>query len=293
MNNYRIKNYFRYIFMSISIALFVSGCNEHQDSNNKADKMNIMNLAISDTTRQSIQKIKDRRILFAHHSVGENLIDGIKEIAKESGIDLKIDHISVAPLTNKNKFVDFSPGKNTQPKTKVDGFVNKIEQLDAEYIPDVAFMKFCFIDFLKDTDTNEVFSYYKKNILMLKKKRPDITFVHFTAPLMARSYDLKARIKRLLGKGHWIDITNVKRAKFNALLLETFHNDPIFDIATIESTHMDGGRVEFSYGGNIYYSLAPEYTDDGSHLNKLGRRVAASKMAVFLANALSENNKTN
>ncbi len=290
---YKIMVFFNWIklFISIYLAMLMSGCNESSDFN--TEKIMSATIVVTEKTRQAIQEINRHRILFAHHSVGGNLIDGIKEIAKELDVDIKIDHITVAPLTNKNKFVDFSPGKNTQPKTKIDGFVNKIEQLDAEYIPEIAFMKFCYVDFLKDTDVNDVFSYYKKSITMLKEKRPDIIFVHFTTPLMARSYDIKARVKRFFGKEHWIDVTNVKRAKFNGLLLKTFQQDPIFDIATIESTRVDGSRVDFSYDGKIYYSLAPEYTDDGSHLNILGRRVAASKMAVFLANTLSKNNKTN
>ena len=48
-------------------------------------------------------------------------------------------------------------------------------------------MKFCYVDFLKETDVNDVFTHYKKNLIILKNKRPDIKFVHFTVPLMKRS----------------------------------------------------------------------------------------------------------
>ena len=149
-----------------------------------------------------------------------------------------------------------------------------------------SFMKFCYVDFLKETDVDDVFTHYKKNIIILKNKRPDIKFVHFTVPLMKRSDEIKAKIMRLLGRDHWIDITNVKRAKFNELLLNTFSNDPVFDIAKIESTRLNGDRQEFLYNDKKYNSLVPEYTDDGGHLNKLGQRVVAKEFIQFLAKSL-------
>ena len=112
--------------IGISLALLLLSCNESDNSNFKATEMNSTTLAISETIRQSIKKIKDHRILFAHHSVGGNLIDGMNELAKESGIDLKIENINNRPLTIKNMFVDFSPGKNTHPITKIDSFLDEI-----------------------------------------------------------------------------------------------------------------------------------------------------------------------
>jgi len=285
MYRYSIFGSYKKLLIGISLAVLLLGCNE-SENNSKAEKMNSTTLAISESTRQSLEKIKNHRILFAHHSVGENILNGLKVLAKELSIDFKVTSINDIPLTNKYKFVDFHPGKNGQPKTKVDGFVNKLENPGSEYVPDIALMKFCYVDFLKETDVDVVFTYYKKNLMMLKKKRPDIKFVHFTVPLMKRSYDIKEKLMRLIGREHWIDITNVKRAKFNELLFNSFSNDPIFDIAKIESTRLDGNREEFLYKGKKYNSLVPEYTDDGGHLNKLGQRVVAKEFIHFLADSL-------
>ena len=274
------------LLIGISLTMLLLGCNDSVNNNSKVEKMNGTTLAISETTRQSIEKIKNYRILFAHHSVGENILNGLKNIAKEVGVEFKVEQIGTKPLTSRNKFVELAPGKNTHPKTKVDGFVAKLEKLGSEYVPDIAFMKFCYVDFLKETDVDDVFTHYKKNLIMLKNKRSDIKFVHFTVPLMKRSDDIKARLMRLVGRDHWIDVTNVKRAKFNELLLKTFSNDPVFDIAKIESTRLDGSREEFLYKDKKYNSLVPEYTDDGGHLNKLGQHVVATKFIHFLANSL-------
>lgn len=70
-------------------------------------------------------------------------------------------------------------------------------------------------------------------------------------------------------------------------MLAHFPEDLVFDIALIESTGPDGGRERFFKNGTAYYSMSPRYTDDGGHLNRLGQRVAASELTLFLANVLN------
>ena len=43
-------------------------------------------------------------------------------------------------------FIDSTGGKNAYPKSKVDSFAAQIKELNNELVPDVAFMKFCFVD---------------------------------------------------------------------------------------------------------------------------------------------------
>lgn len=275
------------LVLGICFSLFLYGCNDNLENENmEAVEMNNVP-SISESTRKELRAIQNKKIIFAHHSVGKNILDGLHDIMMEAGIDINVVSINHNVPKDKLKFVDFNPGKNTQPKTKIDSFVSKIQELGSDYVPDIAFMKFCYIDFLQETDVDAVFTYYKKNLIMLKNKRPDIKFVHFTAPLMKRSDDFKVKIMRLIGRDHWIDVTNVKRAKFNELLLKTFSNDPVFDIAKIESTHLDGSRQEFLYKEQTYNSMVPEYTDDGGHLNILGQRVVAKEFIHFLAHSLN------
>ncbi len=61
-------------------------------------------------------------------------------------------------------------------------------------------------------------------------------------------------------------------------------NIPFFDIAKIESTFPDGTRSTFTKDGKTYYSMVPEYTHDGGHLNEMGRKKVAKQFLLLLAN---------
>lgn len=58
----------------------------------------------------------------------------------------------------------------------------------------------------------------------------------------------------------------------------------IFDLAKIESTYSDGSRETFTAQGQTYYSLIPDYTDDGGHLNEAGRKKVSEQLLLFLSN---------
>jgi lysophospholipase L1-like esterase len=50
------------------------------------------------------------------------------------------------------------------------------------------------------------------------------------------------------------------------------------------STHPDGRRESFRMNGTAWYSLVPAYTDDGGHLNAVGRvHVAAAFVRAIAA----------
>ncbi len=82
----------------------------------------------------------------------------------------------------------------------------------------------------------------------------------------------------------WEYDDNIARNDFNKLLFEEFiGKEPLFDIAGIESTGYDGKRSAFKKAGKSFYSLAPEYTQDGGHLNETGRKRVAEQLLIFLA----------
>jgi hypothetical protein len=58
----------------------------------------------------------------------------------------------------------------------------------------------------------------------------------------------------------------------------------IIDIAKIESTYPDGSRCSFTMDGKTYYSMVPEYTSDGGHLNETGRKKVAEQFLILPAN---------
>lgn len=274
----------RNLLLSIFLAFVMLGCDKNQ--NHKAQGMDINKTTISDETKQSMQTIKDSRILFAHKSVGTNILSGLKSLSDETGIELTIENIDNKSTGNKSMFAHSSGGKNAYPKTKIDSFTDKLRKLNKEFVPEVAFMKLCYVDIKPDTNVKEVFSYYQDKIEAIKKEKPDTTFVHLTVPLESKPNSIKAKVKRLLGLQVWQDASNIKRNEFNKLVNNSFHGDPVFDIARVESTRKDGSREQFTDGGKNYFSMSPEYTTDGGHLNRLGQHIVATEMVNFLGKTI-------
>jgi len=291
MNNYFEYKTVKILIIGMSFILFLYGCNEQANKTKGIIDMD-NNPTISESTVKKLRSIQNIKIMFAHHSVGKNILDGLNDIAMEAGVKINVASINNKIKMDTLKFVDFNPGKNTLPKTKVDGFVKKIEGLGADYNPDIAFMKFCYIDFSPETNVNELFNYYKDKIEKLKKGKPDIIFVHLTVPLVAELNTVKSKIKRILGMDARQKASNIKRNEFNKLINDSFFNEPIFDIARIESTRKDGSREQFTKNGKNYYRMLPEYTTDGGHLNKLGKYVLATELVNFLDKTINEKHIT-
>jgi len=120
----------------------------------------------------------------------------------------------------------------------------------------------------------------------LKTKYPNTTFIHFTVPLSELKTTYRTWMKKILGrKDIWEYDDIIVKNEFNELLRKEYSGkEPILDIATIESTCPDGSRKIFKRNGKKYYYLAPEYTDDGGHLNMTGRKKVAEQLLLFLVN---------
>src|SRR5205085_12594035 len=61
--------------------------------------------------------------------------------------------------------------------------------------------------------------------------------------------------------------------------------EPIFDLARVESTAPDGKLVTVTWEGVTAPAMAAQYTEDGGHLNALGRARAAREFIAVLARA--------
>jgi len=281
--NSLVKYLFRNLLLCIGLLAVISGCDDSHSQNKLSKEMNTPPSHISESTKQALNIVSKSRILFAHHSVGDNIIDGLRTIAKENNISLKITDINDKSLSNENAFVSMTPGTNKDPKSKIDSFVSQIKELDNSFIPQIAFMKFCYVDFNPATDVGELFQYYKESIGTLKIEKPNIRIIHVTSPLKPRPKSLKDRLKRVLGRQVWEDSANIKRNQFNALLTQTFKQEIIFDLAKIESTRPDGTRATFSENNKTYYNLVDNYTDGSGHLNHVGSKKVAAEMIEILS----------
>lgn len=262
--------------------IYIIGCSE-----GKMEK-NIQYNNLNDITDSVWEKLAGKKIFFGHHSVGRNIIDGMKDLIIENPqMKLKIAESYDLSAFQHGVFAHGSVGKNTDPKSKGDEFVKFIEDGIGKKV-DTAFFKFCYVDITAKTDVHKVFEDYKKTISYLKEKYPTVSFIHITCPLRTTQTTWKTWLKKIIGKEEiWEYDDNIRRNDFNALMIEKYAQmDTIFDIAKIESTRSNGERVSFSKDGKVYYHLAPEYTYDGGHLNEAGRKKVAEQLILLLIDNL-------
>lgn len=231
--------------------------------------------------------VKNRRIYFAHQSVGENLLAGLRQLAQErQDADLKIVETRSPTSVAGAGIVHFKAGRNTDPSSKNRDF---LAVLDARSLPDsaIAMLKYCYVDMLLQSDVDQLFAEYQRTIATIRQRHSDIAIVHSTMPLTTPPTGIRAFANQLLGRDTERAL-NVKRNAYNALLRNAYAGkEPVFDLAEIESTRPDGTRSYFTSGGNHVYTLAPEYTSDGGHLNEVAQRRAASILVRVLADARS------
>ena len=240
--------------------------------------------SLKDIPDAAWEKLSKKKIYFGHQSVGFNIIDGVKDLMKEyPKIKLNIVETSDSKDFSSGVFAHSTIGTNTNPKSKIDEFASFIDKgIGAK--ADTAAMKLCYIDIRDDTNIVDIFNRYKTETDEIKQKYPSLTIVHFTAPLVKRQTGIKAWIKKIIGKPISGIDDNIKRNEFNDLLRNEYQGkSPVFDIATLESTHLDGIRSTFEKNGTTYYAMAPEYTYDDGHLNQQGGMIVAENLLIMLA----------
>lgn len=231
---------------------------------------------------QDLRTIQQQRIFFGHQSVGVNILDGIRDIVSgNTGSTLSMLSADSLRPTSESFFADAKIGRNTDPISKCHAFSETIERLGGNI--DIALMKFCYVDITSSSKIDSILDTYISTIQTLKSKFPHITFVHVTVPLTARSGGIKQFIKSLIGYKSTSDLDNISRNEFNKYLTEKVRGEPIFDLATVESSYPDGRRETFEEEGKVYYSLIDAYTSDGGHLNELGRTTAAKALIKVLS----------
>ena len=275
----------RAILIPILISLFaLSACNGGHMQEKKGSFP-----SIKDAPASLWKKLAQKKIYFGHRSVGNNIIDGIKDVMKEYN-EIRLDIVETTDPSDLGSalFAHSKVGKNGDPNSKIDAFARLMEQTIGGKA-DIAFFKFCFADIKAKMDIYKVFADYKSTMLLLKNKYPKTTFVHFTVPLVTTKATWKTWIKKLIKKEFiWEYDHNVARNKYNELVRKEYDgNEPVFDLAKIESAYSDGKRSSFTRTGKTYFSLAPNYSHDGGHLNEVGRKIVAEQLLILLAN-LSE-----
>lgn len=233
--------------------------------------------------------LSQRSVYFGHQSVGYNIMDGITDIHNGSLTMYDLEK-AVPDSFPSAYFAHNKIGKNFHPDTKIKSFEENTKTLFAKP-PQIAVMKFCFVDIERDTDVEKLFTEYRVMTERFHREFPTVALVHVTAPLTpvgGIKGQIKNIIKFVLGK----EDSNIKRMQFNTELRNTYSHDNLFDLAALESTYANGKKNCRSKKGFTYDIMLDEYNLDSGHLNVIGRQYVAGEFIKFLAHITLQENVT-
>ena len=242
-------------------------------------------------TDSQLQLLAARKIFFGHQSVGTNILQGLRDLmVQDPRVRLNIIRNANPGAVSGPALVESGIGQNLAPASKIDDFVAALNRGMGPQ-GGIAICKLCYVDVTRSTDIRQLFDLYCKRVGEVRAKDRRIGIVHVTVPLTAREHTLKALAKRGLGRATGREL-NIKRNEYNKLLRAHYGpTDVVFDLAAAESTRPDGSRAFFTVANEPIYTLVPEFTSDGGHLNELGRRVVAYEFLVALARASEKQNQ--
>ena len=230
------------------------------------------------------EKLKSKLFLFAHMSVGEDIIEGLEKIKfwykmltdfKILSLEMRRDEIEPALYHTKL-------GSNGDPEIKCKKFINILDKHYPDYKFDIVLFKFCYVDINRRTDAESIFKVYQNMVDQIKKQYPGLKMIHITCPLTEHYRTIKQIIRGSL----FGDQGNIKRNFYNQLLLDAYsETDPIFDLAATESVIRLDKSAVFKYENKEYNYLAHDNTNDGRHLNEKGKVQAAGEFIQTLSMA--------
>ncbi len=275
----------------LAYSIITSGCaeprkpsdNVRETSTQQAVQTDGMEGGVNETIAADLEVLGRTRVFFGHQSVGSNLLAGLQDIADQVG-DTALRIIRDEAMAGPGLYHSLV-GQNEMPRLKMDEFAAKIREM-APNVPDVAMLKLCYVDIDATTDVDELFSYYQQVMEGLQSQYPEMTLVHVTAPLTTRAAGRRDKVKRLFrlfGVRTRSETSNPNRIQFSKRLHDEYGSDVVFDLARVESTRPDGSRVTYRLGSETYYMLNPDYSNDGGHLDEVGRIPTAREMLRVIA----------
>jgi hypothetical protein len=237
----------------------------------RTEKTAIRLKRIEEVPREAWEALAQKRLFFGHKSIGRSVMEGVELLQREY------------PLLRPVEIGHGSIGKNFDPQSKLDVFeatATGNEQLDG------VMLKFCYVDVNRLNDADRLIRLYQERMGRMKEANPAQQWIHFTLPIESPPLTfmayLKEAAKRALLRPGIVE-KNAARHAYSEQLITLAGEEPVFDIALVESIGPDGRRHYYSRWGKKIYCMAPAYTKDGGHLNEKGRRVVAEQFLIFLA----------
>jgi hypothetical protein len=266
------SNLIKYAMLGLILAAFglTMSCSTHE-------KERVSMAQKDQLTKEEWTVIARRRIIFGHQSVGNNILSGVRTLAKEAGVNLSITESR--DIDSRAGITHFKVGRNTEPMSKIEDFARVMEGAEVQ-AGVVALVKLCYIDFDSGTDAKKLAEEYCSSLDRLSRKFPKAGFIAVTAPLTTIQSGPKAWVKRLLRRTPSGYAENERRREFNDYLRARYSRQGrLFDLAGIEAE--GAGNLQFQ--GHRLETLNPALTDDGGHLNSPGEAYVAAKFLKFIA----------
>ena len=219
-----------------------------------------------------LDQARQLKVLFCHASVGGTIMNGMvgrKGLANENPQRYQIGRQQNADATwfdSNTGIIDISHTGWPLNGSKILGFDSHIRNLGygQPLRANVAFMKYCYIDWQPRTDVQQRWNEYRITMEALEADFPDITFVWWTIAVNTAG-----------------DAGDIREA-FNNMLREYCINNGkvLFDLADIESHDLQDNPCYDDIGAEGLYA---GYAVDGAHPTGIAQLRLASAMWWLLA----------
>lgn len=251
------------------------------------DSLDVSYQRLREIPHHGWESLAQKRIFFGHQSVGQNIISGLSRVlAISPEVRLNIRETAAAQDFEAPVFAHARIGQNVDPKGKINHF-RQLLRSGIGRTADVAFFKLCFVDIDRTTKVEALIDYYDQTLAGLREEFPNLIIIPVTVPLTTAAPGLKAKIKRILGRGTTMKADNIKRQAFNDAMRCKYGRE-LWDLADAEATTASGTKATFHDRGRLFFMLNPDYTTDGGHLNDAGSQALAVDLLLRLASLDSD-----
>ena len=208
--------------------------------------------------------------------MGGNLVEGLADLAREGEpMPLVVTRGLRVDRGRRGVMAHEWVGENGAPASKLAAIGDALR--GAARDANVAIVKFCYSDFQADSDPDALFTAYRDQIAVWRVSLPGVTFIHVTAPTVRPEGAVVGWVRTLRGR-FTMRARAAKVARYNERLREAYGGrELVLDLAAYEAAGAEGLEVPF---------LDPAFTDDGAHLNELGRKTVARRFLHFLADSV-------
>jgi len=272
-----------YFIINLAILLILANISY----SNQTIIINHLNYEPSNLNISILNEIRNKKILFGHASVGDNIMEGLANLASSNP-----ERYNLNIINNPSDIEGYAFGhwgwinsRNGYANEKIIEFENKIRSNTSSgnqwgNTLDFAFLKFCFADINVEKNVTEIFNNYISCVNRLKQDYPTCKFIFVTNPNRGDVYF------------NYQKFDAIKRYELNQMIRNYIETNGgfLFDIADLEEHDENMNLQYFEYANENYPKMwyVPENSDsdgwsyDGGHLNNKGKNhIALSMWSLF------------